>query len=73
MLGNLFKRISAERPQPVENHVVAQLNCRVQPVHRGEFFEDPLEQKLQDEGLGTITGGGTLRPLPMTSYEHFHA
>ena len=61
MLGNLFKRRSAERPQPVEHHVVVQLNCRVQPAHRGEFFEDPLEQKLQDEGLGTITGGGTLQ------------
>lgn len=61
MLGNLFKRRSAGQPQPAEHHVVAQLNCRVQPMHRGEFFEDPLEERLQAEGLGTITGGGTLQ------------
>jgi hypothetical protein len=30
-------------------------------VHRGEFFEDPLEARLQAERLGTITGGGTLQ------------
>jgi hypothetical protein len=61
MLGNLFKKISAEHPPPTEHHVVAQLNCRVQPMHRGEFFEDPLEERLRVEGLGTITGGGTLQ------------
>ncbi|MDP9194028.1 MAG: hypothetical protein M3P06_20220 [Acidobacteriota bacterium] len=42
-------------------YVVAQLNARLQPLDRGEFFEDPLEQVLADAGVGSISGGGTLQ------------
>ena len=61
MFGNLFKRKSTDQPRAAEQHVIVQLNCRIQPMDRSEFFEDPLEEKLQAEGLGTITGGGTLQ------------
>jgi hypothetical protein len=40
---------------------VAQLNARLQPLDRGEFFEEPLDQVLADAGLGLISGGGTLQ------------
>jgi hypothetical protein len=32
----------------------------LQPIHRGEIYEDPLDEKLQELSLGTVTGGGTL-------------
>lgn len=41
--------------------VVAQLNARLQPLDRGDIFEDPLDDTLQDMGLGEVTGGGTLQ------------
>ncbi len=39
--------------------IIAQLNARVQPIDRGEYFEDPLNDVLQSLGLGEVTGGGT--------------
>jgi hypothetical protein len=35
------------------------LNHRVGPIERGERFEDPLNDRLEAEGLGEVTGGGT--------------
>jgi len=43
------------------NFMIAHLNARVQPLHRGEFFEDPLHEELQRASLGEVTGGGTLQ------------
>ena len=40
-------------------YLTARLNARVQPIDRGDYFEDPLEETLQDAGLGEVTGGGT--------------
>lgn len=60
MFGNVFKRKEGKKKATV-CHVIAQLNCRVQPMHRVEFFEEPLEERLKAEGLGTITGGGTMQ------------
>ena len=53
MLGNLFA------PKPT--FVFAQLNIRVMPEQRGEWFEDPLDEALKAEKLGEVTGGGTLQ------------
>jgi hypothetical protein len=40
-------------------YITAQLNHRIQPIDRGEQYEDPLDEMLQAEGLGSVTGGGT--------------
>ncbi|QHQ34227.1 hypothetical protein GO499_02985 [Algicella marina] len=40
-------------------YVRARLNARVQPIDRGEYFEDPLDEFLREAGLGEVTGGGT--------------
>jgi hypothetical protein len=46
--------------QAVEGEVVtARLNARVQPIDRGEYFEDPLDEALKALSLGAVTGGGT--------------
>lgn len=60
MFGNFFKK---EKAQSVETKefIVAQLNARLLPMHRGEFFEDLLDEDLKKYGIGEITGGGTLQ------------
>lgn len=55
MFAKLFRRKSASR-NPI---VVAHLNVRSQPLQRGEFFEDPLDELLAEEGIGCVVGGGT--------------
>lgn len=44
--------------QPI--HATAQLNLRMQPLDRGELFEDPLMEELESQELGEVTGGGTM-------------
>ena len=39
--------------------LVARLNAKLQPMHRGEIFEDPLDEALRKASLGSVTGGGT--------------
>ena len=39
--------------------VTARLNAKLRPADRGDFFEDPLSEALEAEGLGEVTGGGT--------------
>ena len=41
--------------------VVASLNARLQPIHRGEYFEDPLDAALIERNLGHVSGGGTMQ------------
>ncbi|MEZ5797267.1 MAG: hypothetical protein R3D63_07225 [Paracoccaceae bacterium] len=40
--------------------VLVRLNARLQPLNRGELFEDPLDEALQRAGLGSVSGGGSL-------------
>ena len=53
-----------KKPQSVDQDapvlMIAQLNARVQPMDRGEYFEEPLDKVLKSEGIGEVTGGGTL-------------
>jgi len=36
------------------------LNAKLQPMHRGELYEDPLTELLEAQNLGQTVGGGTL-------------
>jgi hypothetical protein len=38
--------------------VTAQMNARLQPMHRGHF-EDPLQEFLEQRNIGAVSGGGT--------------
>jgi hypothetical protein len=58
MIWNPFKK-KAPDPPPSQ-YLVATLNARLQPVHRGEFFEDPLIEFLAQSGSGEVSGGGTM-------------
>ncbi|MFN7139893.1 MAG: hypothetical protein ACK4UN_11200 [Limisphaerales bacterium] len=39
--------------------IVARLNDRTQPIERGDLYEDPLQEWMEAEGIGEVTGGGT--------------
>ena len=56
MLERLFGK---KRSDPSEM-VIVELNARLQPIHRGEFFGDPLDIKLKEEELGEVSGGGSM-------------
>ena len=58
VLTRLFRRPAKPAPK---QFLVAQLNARLQPIHRGEFFEDALDTVLKRCQLGEISGGGTLQ------------
>jgi len=45
--------------QPV--FVYAMINARVMPIDRGEMYEDPLMEALEENGFGEVTGGGTMQ------------
>jgi len=55
-LFNLFKKKKVE-PQ----FIVATINARIQPIHRGEIYGDPLDVILAESSAGEVSGGGTLR------------
>jgi hypothetical protein len=56
MLSRIFGK---KRSAP--EMVIVQLNARLQPIHRGEFFEDPLDVELKAAGLGEVSGGGSMQ------------
>ncbi len=58
MLGKLFKA-KPTTPAPTVA-ATASINDRVQPMHRHERYEDPLQAFLQKHALGNVVGGGTL-------------
>ncbi|MGI9394345.1 MAG: hypothetical protein ACR2OY_06835 [Boseongicola sp.] len=55
---SIFKKKEPEGPA-FEQLIVARLNARVQPIDRGDYFEDPLDEVLKSKGIGEVTGGGT--------------
>src|SRR5689334_13974149 len=40
--------------------VLARLYEHIQPIDRGERYEDPLQAVLESKGLGSVSGGGSL-------------
>lgn len=50
-----------EEEEDSGNFVVATLNDKVMPIDRGVIYEDPLDEFLQANGIGEVTGGGTMQ------------
>ncbi|MGC4066377.1 MAG: hypothetical protein QM784_17450 [Polyangiaceae bacterium] len=42
-------------------HLTLQINARLQPVHRGEYFEDPIDDALRGAQAGEVDGAGTMQ------------
>ena len=39
--------------------VLARLYEHLEPIDRGNRYEDPLQARLEESKLGQVTGGGT--------------
>ncbi len=57
---NFFGR-RKQKKQEKSVFVLLHLNARLQPMHRGELFEDILEEFISKYKLGQFMGGGTLQ------------
>jgi hypothetical protein len=53
-----FFGFAKSKPQPIQ--ITATLNERLRPSERGDFYEDPLTDALQDANLGEVVGGGAM-------------
>ena len=43
--------------------LTVELNAKLQSIHRGEMFEEPLENVLIQANVGEVLGGGTFMSL----------
>lgn len=59
MFGLKFGGARKQETAPQGDVITARLNAKVQPIDRGDYYEDPLTDTLQAKGLGEVTGGGT--------------
>lgn len=59
MFNKLFG--SKKKKEQLGTFIVIQLNDKIMPIARGEFYEDPLEELLESKQYGEITGGGTMQ------------
>jgi len=60
-LLDIFKKPSKAKNTNVDNmhYVTLQLNAKLQPLDRGDIYEDPIIEALEACGCGVVDGGGT--------------
>ncbi|MFC2951396.1 hypothetical protein ACFOOP_05620 [Marinicaulis aureus] len=59
MFGLKFGGARKQDTAPDGEFIIARLNAKVQPIDRGDYYEDPLTETLAARHLGEVTGGGT--------------
>jgi hypothetical protein len=57
----MFGFFKKKKVEVAPQFIVVNLNARIQPMHRGEIYEDPLDEILSKNSVGEIAGGGTLQ------------
>ena len=57
----LFRKDKVEENKTSGNFLVANLNDRLMPIDRGDIYEDPLDEYIQANETGEVTGGGTIQ------------
>lgn len=60
-IKNLFAKKKTEDIESSKNYIVATINDKINPIDRWKIYEDPLETFIQANGIGEITGGGTMQ------------
>ncbi len=60
-IKNLFGKNKAKENASSESFIVATINDKVMPIDRGQLYEDPLDEYIQTNGIGEVTGGGTMQ------------
>jgi hypothetical protein len=57
---SFWKRLFGDPAKPpVAELVYVRLPGRIEPLDRGDRFEDPLIERLEASGLGFVSGGGS--------------
>jgi hypothetical protein len=46
--------------EPGHQYIVVNLNAKLQPLDRLDYFEDPLDEILRSKNIGEVAGGGSL-------------
>ncbi|MGZ2259228.1 hypothetical protein [Roseobacter sp. A03A-229] len=59
-MGNFWNPFRREETPQEGVFIVAQLNAKLGPMERFDHFEEPLQEILQERGIGEVTGGGTM-------------
>lgn len=60
-LKKIFGLNNSQKDKSLGNFIVATLNDKIMPLDRGEVYEDPLDEFIQKNGIGEVTGGGTMQ------------
>lgn len=65
MFKKIFKKLfgsnEKEKQYSQGTFIIIQLNEKIMPIDRAEFYEDPLDEFLRANGYGEVTGGGTMQ------------
>ena len=59
-LKKMTRRRAAPKRKDVPLIVTAQLNHKLDPLQRGERYEESLQDELQKQRFGQVVGGGTM-------------
>ena len=59
LLGKMFSSNSNKVRKVDGVFIIAHLNDKIMPMYRGTNYEDPLDEFLQENNYGEVTGGGT--------------
>lgn len=60
----MFKKLLKIMPwanKDTNEFITVQLNDKIMPLDRGDFYEEPLNEFLQKYGYGEVSGGGTMQ------------
>lgn len=60
-LKKLFGSKSEPHKEENQEFIIITLNDKIQPIDRGDFYEDPLDEFIKQKQIGEITGGGTMQ------------
>lgn len=62
---SFLKKIIGSKSEPKNEKnpefIVVTLNDKIQPIDRGDYYEDPLDEYIQQNQIGEVTGGGTMQ------------
>lgn len=60
-LKKIFGSKSESKNKRESEFITVTLNDKIQPIDRGDYYEDPLDEYLQQNQIGVVTGGGTMQ------------
>lgn len=60
-LKKMFSSIPDSKNEKNPEFITVTLNDKIQPIDRGDYYEDPLDEYIQLNQIGEVTGGGTIQ------------